>query len=115
MMPDVAAVVINKHLERPKKGMPPEWRKDFHMRSHGLKKLQNTLKLAMTRVKEEPLAVVRGVCVAVCASLASVFVVKRWREGGEEEEEEWEWVEMTPWEEMVDRLQSIVPGFKRAE
>jgi len=113
MMPDVAAVVINKHLERPKRGMPPEWRKDFHLRQRGWKGVQASLKHALRRVVEEPQGLVRGVGTAAVAAVGA-GLAKRWvegrMEGGGGEEEEWEWVEMTPWEEMVDRIQSRLPG-----
>ena len=109
MMPDVAAVVINKHLERPKRGMPPEWRKDFHMRQRGLKRVRAAVRSALRRAVEEPQALIRGV---VTLGLVGVggLAVKRYREGVVEEEEEWEWVEMTPWEELVDKVRSILPG-----
>lgn len=113
MMPDVAAVVINKHLERPKRGMPPEWRRDFHLRQRGWKRAQASLKHALRRVMEEPQSLIRGVGTAAVAILGA-GLAKRWvegrMEGGGGEEDEWEWVEMTPWEEMVDRIQSLLPG-----
>jgi hypothetical protein len=110
MMPDVAAVVINKHLERPKQGMPPEWRRDFHLRSRGLKRVRASIRRALARVKEDPASVVRGV-VTVAAGAVAVVAAKRWRDARvAEEEDEYEWVEMTPWEELLDNIQTRLPA-----
>ena len=110
MMPDVAAVVINKHLERPKRGMPPEWRRDFHLRSRGLKRVRASLRTALAMVREDPGAVLRKALTAGAAA-AAVVGAKRWRDAraAAGEEEEYEWVEMTPWEELVDTIQTRLP------
>lgn len=111
MMPDVAAVVINKHLERPKRGMPAEWRKDFHLRRRGWDALQAGLVQAARRLVEEPRVLLRQVGLVAVAAVGA-GAARRWMEARRagEEEEEWEWVEMTPWEEFVDRWQRRLPG-----
>ena len=114
MMPDVAAVVINKHLERPRKGMPPEWRKDFHLRSRGVKKIKASVRSAVARLREDPSTVIRG-AVTCAVVAASGLLLKRWRDARlAEEEDEYEWVEISPFEELVEKLQATLPlPFKR--
>lgn len=101
MMPDVAAVVINKHLERPRNGMPSEWRKDFHLRQRGLKKVKSMIRQTWRRVRADPVKFV----LTVALSVGTVVAVKKVIES-QQEEEEWEEI---PWHEelfldLLDRL-----------
>ena len=100
MMPDVAAVVINKNLERPQKGMPAEWRKDFHMRQRGLKKA----KAVLTQVIKKHGLVMAGVAATAVVGLVGGFLFQKF--SGEEDYEEYE-DEEEPWS-LMDRFKGKI-------
>lgn len=103
MMPDVAAVVINKHLERPRNGMPAEWRKDFHLRQRGIAKIKSMARQMWRKVTTEP-----GSLVKYVLSAAVIGGIIKAIKGRFQEEEE-EWVEVEWYEDLYDRVIEKLP------
>ena len=99
-MPDVAAVVINKHLERPRSGMPAEWRKDFHLRQRGLARVKSIIRQTWRKIAAEPIKY--GLSAALVG--AGVMVVR-----SRMQEEEEEWTEVEWYEDLFDRVLERLP------